>query len=139
MMPRPQFAPTPGEGSDRQPAIPAGGADDCHGCGACCASFRVSFYWAEASVRAIPDDLIRQLSPWYACLAGTNSPAPRCRALQGEVGGRVRCTIYAHRPSPCREVQVGDDKCSRARQRHGLPPLTGLPPAAAPLAPVDDR
>lgn len=104
---------------------------DCRSCGACCASFRVSFYWAEAAVLALPDELVEQLSPWHACLAGSNSSAPRCRALQGEIGSRVRCTVYAQRPSPCRELQPGDDRCRRARQRHGLPPLVGLPPAAS--------
>ena len=107
---------------------------DCRNCGACCAAFRVSFYWAEATVLALPDELVEQLSPWHACLAGSNSAAPRCRALQGEIGSRVCCTVYTRRPSPCRELQPGDDRCRRARQRHGLP-LSGLPPAAAsPLA-----
>jgi len=106
------------------------GGFDCRNCGACCATFRVSFYWAEAAVLALPDELVEQLSPWHACLAGSNSAAPRCRALQGEIGSRVCCTVYAQRPSPCRAVQVGDDRCRRARQRHGLPPLSGLPPAA---------
>jgi len=44
-------------------------------CGACCAAFRVSFYWAEATVLSLPDDLVEQLSPWHACLAGSNSAA----------------------------------------------------------------
>ncbi|WP_188567164.1 YkgJ family cysteine cluster protein [Undibacterium terreum] len=97
--------------------------DPCLHCGACCSSFRVSFYWAEADVHAIPVHAMEQLSPFYACMAGTNSNNPRCNALQGTVGKEVNCTLYAHRPSPCREVQVGDDKCTQARARHGLKPV----------------
>jgi len=97
--------------------------DPCLNCGACCASFRVSFYWAEADTCAIPEHAVEQLSPLYACMSGTNSNAPRCIALQGTIGRNVRCSLYAHRPSPCREVQPGDEKCRRAREKHGLPAL----------------
>lgn len=96
------------------------GSVDCLACGACCATFRVSFYWAEAVVFGLPDDLVEQLTPWYACLAGTNAASPRCRALQGEVGSRVVCSAYGHRPSPCREVLPGDGRCLLARERCGL-------------------
>lgn len=86
-------------------------------------AFRVSFYWAEAQVRGVPDSLTEQVNPHFLCMAGTNAREPRCAALQGPAGGPVTCTIYEHRPEPCREVQIGDDKCLRARARHGLPPL----------------
>lgn len=95
----------------------------CLDCGACCASFRVSFYWAEAVSLGLPDTVLEQASPWHACLRGTNQPAPRCHALQGEVGQSVSCSLYAQRPSPCREVRAGDAQCRKARQRHGLPAL----------------
>jgi Fe-S-cluster containining protein len=94
---------------------------DCRDCGACCASFRVSFYWAEADAYGLPESLVEKLSPLYACMAGTDAAAPRCRALQGEVGSGVRCAVYNHRPSPCRELQAGDPQCARARHRHALP------------------
>jgi hypothetical protein len=104
----------------------------------------VSFYWAEAE--PLPAALTRPLGRWYACMAGTEAPQPRCEALQGEIGGTVACSVYADRPSPCRELQPGEDKCVRARRRHGLPPLgidlgltwpaavDGLPMVAAPPA-----
>ena len=95
----------------------------CRQCGACCASFRVSFYWAEAAQRGLADSCIERVKPHLVSLAGTNRPAPRCCALQGEVGEQVGCLVYPARPSPCRELQPGDDKCSRARARHGLAPL----------------
>jgi uncharacterized protein len=95
----------------------------CQQCGACCAFFRVSFYWAEARERGLPDSCTEQLNAHLACMAGTNGCTPRCGALQGEVGEQVACRVYAARPSPCREVQPGDERCIRARAHHGLPPI----------------
>lgn len=98
----------------------------CLMCGACCSSFRVSFYWAEADDSpggTVPTELTNSLPPSRRCMKGTDTYAPRCIALQGTVGEGVSCSIYAHRPSPCHEVQVGDDQCQRARAKHGLPPL----------------
>ncbi|WP_374404585.1 YkgJ family cysteine cluster protein [Niveibacterium sp.] len=93
----------------------------CLDCGACCASFRVSFYWSEAT--DLPETLIEQVTPFFACMAGTNGAAPHCNALQGVVGQQVACRVYAQRPPACREVEAGDDKCNRARSRYGLESL----------------
>ena len=95
----------------------------CLACGACCAAFRVSFYWGEAEERGLPERLTEPVQRWFACMAGTNQARPRCVALQGDVGGPVACTAYAQRPTPCREVEAGDDKCRQARALHGLVPL----------------
>jgi uncharacterized protein len=95
----------------------------CQQCGACCAHFRVSFYWAEATQLELPDSCVEQLNAHLATMAGTNRPVPRCCALEGEIGGQVTCRVYAARPSPCREVQPGDEKCNQARARHGLKPI----------------
>jgi len=92
----------------------------------------VSFYWAEAPERRLPDALVEKLNPYLANMAGTNRPVPRCHALAGIVGTRVSCGVYAQRPSPCRELQPGEDKCNRARARHGLPPLERAPDPDAP-------
>ncbi|WP_019139801.1 YkgJ family cysteine cluster protein [Noviherbaspirillum massiliense] len=102
----------------------------CLSCGACCVTFRVSFYWAEAEVQGLAEHLTEKLNPFYSCMAGTNKASPRCQALDGKVGEEVVCGVYAHRPSPCRELQAGDEKCNRARIRHGLPPLYSEPQAA---------
>jgi Fe-S-cluster containining protein len=102
----------------------------CVSCGACCATYRVSFYWAEAERRGLESALVEQVNPWMACMAGTQGPAPRCGALEGRVGEAATCRVYAQRPEPCRELQAGDDKCRRARERHGLPAL------AAPTLPL---
>ena len=110
----------------------------CLSCGACCAHFRVSFYWAEADpflngdgpAATVPADLTEPLTPTRLAMRGTNARAPRCVALQGEVGDRVQCGIYPQRPSPCRELQASwqdgshSPGCDRARAAYGLPPLT---------------
>jgi len=98
----------------------------CVRCGACCATYRVSFYWAEADECGLPAHLTTRINDWYSCMAGTGGPSPRCAALSGEIGRAVACTVYDRRTSPCRELQAGDDKCNRARARHGLPPLSPM-------------
>ncbi|WP_374347083.1 YkgJ family cysteine cluster protein [Chitinimonas sp.] len=98
-------------------------SEPCLQCGACCAAFRVSFYWAEAEQRGLPLALTEQVNGLMSCMRGSWAPQPRCAALQGEVGGATRCSVYLQRPSPCREVQPGDEQCRRARARHRLPPL----------------
>jgi len=95
----------------------------CLACGACCAAFRVSFYWAEADERGLPGDLAERVNDHLLCMRGTWAAAPRCVALEGEVGRSVRCRAYDQRPSPCREVEPGDAQCARARALRGLPPL----------------
>jgi len=103
----------------------------CMTCGACCAYFRVSFYWAESQVAGgdVPQALTEQVTPFLSCMQGTNSKSPRCIALEGEVGQSVSCSIYLNRPSPCREFDqsgldgVGNSACDRARAHYGLPAL----------------
>lgn len=105
----------------------------CLACGACCAHFRVSFYWAESEPFLggnVPVALTTRLTPHRAAMLGTDCANPRCAALEGAVGGQVRCTIYENRPSPCRELDPSwlhgeaSEKCDAARRAHGLPPLT---------------
>ena len=100
---------------------PLAGYSDCVACGACCATYRVAFYWAEADALGLPDTHVERLDPWRACMAGSNAKAPRCVALIGQVGIDAHCSIYAQRPSPCHDLQRGDAQCLRARARHGLP------------------
>jgi uncharacterized protein len=97
--------------------------DECQRCGACCAHFRVSFYWAEGWSRGLPDLLVEKVNHQMACMAGTNQVQPRCVSLDGIVGQQVRCSVYALRPEPCRELQPGEEKCLAARRAKGLGPL----------------
>jgi len=99
----------------------------CLTCGACCVTFRVSFYWAESTERGLPENLTEKVNAFYSCMAGTNQPTPRCHALEGTVGVGVACGVYDQRTSPCRELQAGDEKCNKARAKHGLPPLAVAP------------
>ena len=95
----------------------------CQSCGACCAHYRVSFYWQEAEQRGLDVGRLVQVTPLRVCFQGTDTPPSRCVHLAGEVGSCASCTIYDQRPTPCREVQTGDEKCLRAREAHGLGPL----------------
>ena len=97
-------------------------ASVCTRCGACCASFRVSFYFAEAKAHELPDAYIERINERFSCMAGTNAPSPRCTALTGTVGESVKCAVYGARTSTCRDLQPGDAQCLKARAKHGLPP-----------------
>jgi len=98
---------------------------ECESCGACCATFRVDFARQESDERGggVPASLVIDLSDTLVRLRGTDHSPPRCAALAGRIGERVRCGIYEWRPGPCRELEARGDACRRARQRHGLPAL----------------
>jgi len=103
---------------------------DCQRCGACCVNLpsnRIEgfAYWVEiAEDDAILGraDLVRK----HVVHDGDGVPHlrivddGRCLALRGAVGKQVGCTIYHHRPSPCRTVQPGDELCLRYRREHGV-------------------
>ena len=107
----------------------------CRRCGACCAHFRASFYWAEADDTApggVPVAMTRKLSPQLRVMRGTEGSAPRCVALMGDIGASVRCTIHPRRSSVCRDFPPSyedgtgghNPRCDNARAKWGLPPLT---------------
>lgn len=100
----------------------------CIRCGACCASFRVSFHWSEAEPGMggrVPPELVEPAGPLFVCMAGTAAHPVRCAALVGDIGQDVSCAIYDRRSSTCREFGDDLERCDRARARHGLPPLDG--------------
>lgn len=105
----------------------------CLRCGACCAYYRASFYWREASdvtPGGVPIELTQDLTDFRLVMKGTNRKAPRCVALVGTIGQRVYCAIYDRRATPCRAFAPSysdgqpHERCDRARAAHGLPPLT---------------
>ncbi|APX61599.1 YkgJ family cysteine cluster protein [Acinetobacter schindleri] len=95
--------------------------DACLSCGACCAHFRVSFYWAEGI--PMPEHYTEPVTSVYSCMAGTNQKNPRCIALQGTIGEQVSCGMYELRSTSCKEVQVADAQCNKARIAHNMIPF----------------
>jgi uncharacterized protein len=105
----------------------------CLTCGACCAFYRASFYWAEADDETpggVPAHLTRKLNDFRRAMIGMEGSKPRCIALEGLVGEGVRCTIYGNRPSVCRDLDASwaggkpNERCDKARAAWGLPPLS---------------
>jgi uncharacterized protein len=97
--------------------------DPCQSCGACCAAFRVSFYWGEtdeAPGGTVPAALTEKINDHLTCMRGTESAPVRCVALAGEIGQDVKCNIYEFRSTTCREFMRGSDSCNDARARYGL-------------------
>jgi Fe-S-cluster containining protein len=84
----------------------------------------------------VPADMVEPIDDRGVCMRGTAGRSPRCAALQGMIGVKVSCAIYAYRPTPCRAFAAdaalghGDINCGDARRRHGLPPLKGSYDAA---------
>lgn len=112
--------------------MPGDGGNPCLTCGACCARFRVSFYWGEtdaATPGGVPAELTGKLNDFLAVMKGTDRPGPRCVALEGEIGRSVSCSIYGRRPQACRELPFSwergcaEEKCDRARRAWGMEPL----------------
>lgn len=103
----------------------------CLTCGACCAAFRVSFYWGECQSAGgtVPDALTLQVTPYHACMKGTETNPVHCTALVGTPGKRVSCNIYESRSSTCREFDIFNEDgsvneaCTKARAIYGLPPV----------------
>jgi uncharacterized protein len=103
----------------------------CQSCGACCASFRVSFHWSEtlAESHRVPSDLTQPVTPHLLAMKGTDQETPRCQALDGVVGQKVSCLIYPNRSSTCRNFRPSFEDgyqsaiCGEARSKRGLKPL----------------
>ncbi len=101
----------------------------CLSCGACCARFRISYYWGEK----VPEGYFHETNPMFRSLKSQKDEEgrPRCQALQGEIGKEVACGIYENRPSPCRDFKHSyedggprEERCDQARASIGLAPLT---------------
>lgn len=86
---------------------------DCEKCGACCC-----FKWSWPVLRrdrsdasGIPKKMQRED---YPLMKTTDS---RCIALDGKVGEKVCCMVYADRPNSCRQFKAGSDLCKEARSK----------------------
>jgi len=105
----------------------------CEKCGACCAFFPVNFPDIEKDDLTTGTRLTEMSMPaghLLRVMRGTERRSPRCAALEGEVGKRVCCLIYAGRPSTCRnfkrswENDIGNTLCDRARVVYGMQPFS---------------
>ena len=103
---------------------------DCTRCGACCtnpnenrAEGFVDYVevLAKDSLLAEPD-LVKRLVVYN----GAGEPHlrlhqdGRCLALRGRLGHRVSCTIYERRPTACRKVEPGSERCLAHRRERQL-------------------
>ena len=105
----------------------------CLSCGACCAHFRVSFYFGELQGQPggwVPLELTNKLNDFRAEMKVTDYRNRRCISLRGEVGKPgIHCATYQQRPSPCREYEAWledgspNPDCQRLRVERGLAPL----------------
>jgi uncharacterized protein len=124
---------------DAASTLPAGNPADfnpCLDCGACCATFRVSFYCGEvagANGGTVPEELVTQITPVRVCMQGTEQGG-RCTALRGVLGKPgIHCAIYPLRSSTCREFNAWEadgsvnSDCQRLRAGLNLPPLAPRP------------
>lgn len=107
----------------------------CLTCGACCASYCVSFPEAETDDMpggTVPAHLTVSRPEARRAMKGTVGANPRCLALEGRVGFGVLCGIYENRPSPCRGFGISwennrhNGQCDRARALFGLQPFAGV-------------
>lgn len=94
------------------PRIPS----DCRSCGACCA---VQPVWAEVTAeesRRLPLGLLQAGDVEHHAMR--TLPGGRCAALDGEMFGSCRCSVYADRPAACRAVEPGSPLCLYALGWH---------------------
>ncbi len=105
---------------------------DCQACGACCMNPKYNRKSAITEyVQVFPTDILFSMKGLRAQWTVRNSddewhmrlePDGRCSALQGKIGDHATCGIYDLRPSVCRRLEPGSDKCITARREHGLDP-----------------
>ncbi len=115
-------------------ALPVGERRNlCLSCGACCAFFRASFYYAEAddvTPGGVPVQMTDDLNDFYRVMKGTDCREPYCIALKGTIGQRVGCAIHPVRSNVCRDFPASfedgvthNERCDKARAKYGLPPI----------------
>jgi Fe-S-cluster containining protein len=103
---------------------------DCTRCGACCTNpdeNRAEGFVDYVEVR--PRDSLLERPELVRRLVIYNAEgvphlrldaAGRCLALRGRLGHRVRCTVYEHRPTGCRRVEAGSDRCLAHRRERAI-------------------
>jgi Fe-S-cluster containining protein len=101
----------------------------CMRCGACCAAFRVNLTSSEVIDGRVPIDFTVSIGELQYAMRGTEQKQKRCCALKGQIGHWAICSIYASRPSSCRNFNASwtkgapNENCDRARAFYGLVPF----------------
>lgn len=118
----PKLAPTCGSAQTRAMHLRP---NDCMTCGACCCNAEQNIregvhHWVAVEDKALlwrRKDLVKRLVVYDTQKRPhlKLTPTGECAALRGKVGRSVRCSVYHHRPHPCRRVMPGDKECLRAR------------------------
>lgn len=116
--------------SPRPGARVAGPELDCRRCGACCVNLPANRDEGFTSWVEVYDgdellgrsDLVKKHVVYDPDGVAHLRMAEdgRCLALRGAPGREVTCSIYHHRPTPCRVVQPGDALCLRYRHEQGF-------------------
>ena len=73
----------------------------------------------------MPEHYTEPVTAVYSCMAGTNQlhAVLHCK---GTIGEHVSCGMYEQRSSSCKEVQIADDQCNKARRAHNMIPFVQL-------------
>ena len=77
--------------------------------------------------RGVPEPLVTPITPHRVCMKGTESGGKACIASERSAEHGYRCSIYADRPSPCREFNIlnadgtENEDCKKLRLQIGLP------------------
>lgn len=79
----------------------------------------------------MPEHYTEPVTSVYSCMARTNQKNPRCIALEGSIGEQVSCGMYELRSSSCKEVQIADAQCNKARMAHNMIPFIQIEPDEA--------
>jgi Fe-S-cluster containining protein len=103
---------------------------DCTRCGACCTNPEENR--AEHFVdyiEVLPKDPLLAKPKLVSRLVVYNEDgvphlrldsSGRCSALRGSIGRRVACTIYQYRPTGCRKVEAGSERCLAYRSERNV-------------------
>lgn len=96
----------------------------CMDCGACCSYFRVDF--KRENNPQVPAAVIFLKKNGIASMKGAEIFKGRCESLEGKIGEKCSCKIYANRPDVCNLFPVWlpnglqNPKCIAARKHFGL-------------------